>query len=86
MSGGIEGGDERTDLERSLVNQVITPAHALAGVVDDPEGTRVLAECADAWASLPARARDRVRLVTLQMEDVELNALTVNAAQRHAQQ
>jgi trehalose synthase len=36
------------------------------------------------WEQLPAKARDRIRLVTLPMDDVVANALMVNAAQRHA--
>lgn len=54
------------------------------GVVDDPEGSQVLAECFAAWEALPARARDDIRLVTLPMDDVVKNAIMVNAAQRHA--
>jgi trehalose synthase len=57
---------------------------AANGVSDDPEGAQVLAECLDAWRSLPGEARDAIRLVALPMEDVASNALTVNAIQRHA--
>jgi trehalose synthase len=82
MAGVMQGFAERlagrSDARLALVGPAVT------GVVDDPEGGRVLAECTDAWASLPPRARNCIRLVTLQMDDVELNALTVNAAQRHA--
>jgi len=54
------------------------------GVVDDPEGSQVLAECLAAWEALPERARAGVRLVALPMDDVVTNALMVNATQRHA--
>jgi trehalose synthase len=57
---------------------------AVAAVSDDPDGARVLAECTAVWEQLPAKARDRIRLVTLPMDDVVANALMVNAAQRHA--
>ncbi len=57
---------------------------AVEGVVDDPEGGQVLAECIAAWDALPPRARADIRLATLPMDDVEANALMVNAAQRHA--
>ncbi len=57
---------------------------AVDGVSDDPEGARVLGECLDAWASLPRRARDTIRLVSLPMDDPLANAFFVNAAQRHA--
>ena len=54
------------------------------GVSDDPEGAAVLAECTHLWAQLPERARDRVHLVSLPMDDVDENAHLVNALQRHA--
>ncbi len=57
---------------------------AVDGVSDDPEGAAVLNECLDAWASLPHRSRDAIRLVALPMDDPLANALFVNAAQRHA--
>jgi trehalose synthase len=54
------------------------------GVMDDPEGAAVLAECVAGWAGLPADARRRIRIVTLPMDDVEENAAMVNALQRSA--
>ena len=56
----------------------------VAGVSDDPEGAEVLAECQAIWRALPAPARARVNLASLPMEDVDENALLVNALQRHA--
>ena len=82
MAGVMRGFAEHvagpTDARHALVGP------AVASVSDDPEGARVLAECTDAWASLSPRVRDTIRLVMLPMDDVELNALTVNAVQRHA--
>jgi trehalose synthase len=57
---------------------------SVAGVSDDPEGLRVLEEVTAAWRALPAPARRRVGLASLDMTDVEENALVVNALQRHA--
>ncbi len=57
---------------------------AVDGVDDDPQGGDVLAECLAAWEVLPHPVRNAVRLATLPMEDIEVNALMVNAAQRHA--
>jgi trehalose synthase len=57
---------------------------AVAAVSDDPEGGQVLAECAAAWHHLPEDIRRRVHLVSVPMEDPELNATIVNAVQRHA--
>jgi trehalose synthase len=68
----------------------ITDAHLmLAGpsvvrVADDPEGLDVLDEIEKAWSALPDAMRARVHLASLQMIDVEENAVTVNALQRHA--
>ena len=45
---------------------------------------QVLAECLATWEALPQRVRDDVRLVALPMDDMEMNALMVNASQRHA--
>jgi trehalose synthase len=56
----------------------------VSGVSDDPEGTRVWAECRAAWERLPANVRARCHLASLPMDDVDANALIVNALQRHA--
>ncbi len=57
---------------------------SMSGVSDDPEGAEVFAQCLDQWHRLPARARQRVLLVTLPLDDVEENAVMVNAIQRRA--
>ena len=57
---------------------------SVAGVTDDPEGQQVLSECIALWRSLPPDQRRRVSLVSLPTEDVEENAVVVNAIQRHA--
>ena len=44
----------------------------------------MLGECMAAWEALPVRHRNAVRLVALPMDDIEVNALMVNAVQRHA--
>src|SRR5690606_39237714 len=54
------------------------------GVLDDPEGAAVLAECIQRWRALPRALRSRIRLVTVPMDDVDENAAIVNAIQRHA--
>jgi trehalose synthase len=63
---------------------LILAGPAVTGVTDDPEGGQVLAECVALWQGLPAAARARVLLVTLPLDDIEENAATVNAIQRHA--
>jgi trehalose synthase len=54
------------------------------GVSDDPEGAEVLDECVAQWRDLDERARARVHLVALPMDDVDENAHLVNALQHHA--
>lgn len=56
----------------------------VSGVTDDPEGAEVLAECRAMRQALPDAARARVDLATLPMDDVDENAILVNALQRHA--
>jgi len=56
----------------------------VSGVTDDPEGAHVLEDCKSRWHRLPQRTKQRVHLVCLPMEDVEENAVMVNAIQRHA--
>ena len=51
-------------------------------MADDPEGAEVLQECRDAWHRLPPEAQAHIRLVSLPMDDIEENALMVNAIQR----
>jgi len=54
------------------------------GVTDDPEGARTLDAVIEAWRGLPGHVRDRVHLASLPVEDVQENAVIVNALQRHA--
>ena len=54
------------------------------GVSDDPEGAEVLAECRRAWSVLAPGVRERVHLVQVPMDDLDENALIVNAIQRRA--
>ena len=80
MAGVMHGFAEHVNGNARLA--LVGPA--VAAVSDDPEGARVLAECTRDWEQLPRAIRDRIRLVTLPMEDAAANALMVNAAQRHA--
>jgi trehalose synthase len=57
---------------------------AVEAVTDDPEGQRVLRQSIAARARLPQPARGRVHLASLPMDDLDENALMVNALQRHA--
>jgi trehalose synthase len=57
---------------------------AVTSVDDDPEEPKVIEEVTSRWRSLPAPVRDRIVIAQLPMEDVERNALMVNALQRKA--
>jgi trehalose synthase len=57
---------------------------AVSGVTDDPEGAEVLARCREDWSRLPVDVRERVHLASVPMDDVDENAVIVNAVQRHA--
>jgi trehalose synthase len=55
-----------------------------AAVADDPEGAAVLAEVTAQADCLPADVRARVHLYSLPMDDLQENAIIVNALQRRA--
>lgn len=55
-----------------------------SGIRDDPTGAAVLDECVEVWRALPRATRQQVTLASLPTDDIEANALTVNALQRHA--
>jgi trehalose synthase len=57
---------------------------AVEAVADDPEGARMLRDALALREQLPDEPRSRVHLAALPMEDVEENAIIVNALQRHA--
>ena len=57
---------------------------AVEAVSDDPEGREVLDEARARWESLDEDLRARVHLVALPMDDLEENAVMVNALQRRA--
>jgi trehalose synthase len=56
----------------------------VTAVADDPEGAEVFAEIEALWHGLPRRARRRVHLALLPMDDPDENAVIVNALQRRA--
>jgi trehalose synthase len=57
---------------------------SVAAVADDPEGEHVLRNALRLREQLDGEARRRLHLVCLPMDDVEENAIIVNALQRHA--
>jgi trehalose synthase len=55
-----------------------------SGVADDPEAEAVVREVHDAWTELRRSDRSRVHLANLPTDDLEANAIIVNALQRRA--
>jgi trehalose synthase len=84
MPGVMEG------FVRALADDDLGGAHLVlagpevSGVADDPEGAQVLAECREEWRHLPGAVRGRVHLASIPMDDVDENAIIVNALQRYA--
>ena len=78
MTGFASGVVGRVDAQLALVGP------AVDGVSDDPEEQDVFQDCVARWGSLPPSARQRIVLVTLPMDDVDENAVMVNAIQRHS--
>ena len=56
----------------------------VTGVTDDPEGAAVFTECRARWAKVPTAIRQRIHLASIPMDDVDENAIIINALQRHA--
>jgi len=57
---------------------------AVTAVSDDPEGATVLLEMFELCHRLPPSPRRHVHLLSIPMDDVDVNAITVNAIQRQA--
>ena len=83
MAGVLSGFAEHVE---SLPDDVhlLLAGPDVDGVGDDPEGAQVLDECQALWRRLEGRLRARIHLCCLPMDDVDENALLVNALQRHA--
>ncbi len=82
MQGVLEGFAGKSTRQRDVRLALVGPA--VDAVSDDPEGARVLDECLTCWENLPSKQRSAIRLITLPMDDLDLNGLMVNAIQRHA--
>jgi len=82
MAGVMRGFAE--DVLPCSDGYLILAGPAMTGVADDPEGAKVFTDCLNQWHALSARARERVLLVALPLDDFEENAAMVNAIQRRA--
>ena len=63
---------------------LILAGPAVTSVTDDPEQPEILRDLTQRREGMPAAVRDRVVLAQLPMDDLEENALVVNALQRRA--
>jgi trehalose synthase len=63
---------------------LILAGPSVAAVDDDPEGADVLASVWARWRALPFSMRRRVTLACLPMDDLDENAVMVNALQRRS--
>ena len=80
--GVIRGFAEHVPTETGC--HLVYAGPSVDAIADDPEGVRVLNDSIAARALLPSDARRRIHLATLPMEDIDENAIMVNALQRHA--
>ncbi|MDX6408151.1 MAG: trehalose synthase [Gaiellaceae bacterium] len=80
--GVIRGFAEHVPAETGA--HLVYAGPAVEAVADDPEGRRMLQEAVSTRGGLPREVRSRIHLATLPMDDLDENALMVNALQRHA--
>ena len=84
MSGVMAAFELMADRRPGDSTHLMLAGPAVAGVSDDPEGALVLAECRESWQALPRVVRERVHLAAVPLDDVDENAIVINALQRHA--
>jgi trehalose synthase len=80
--GVIRGFAEHVPADTAA--HLVYAAPDVESVTDDPEGARMLREAITLREALPSEARRRIHLASLPMEDLDENAMMVNALQRHA--
>jgi trehalose synthase len=80
--GVIRGFAEHVPADTSA--HLVYAGPDVESVTDDPEGARMLREAIALRENLPDEHRSRVHLASLPMEDLDENAMMVNALQRHA--
>ena len=80
--GVIRGFADHVPLDTGA--HLVYAGPAVDAVADDPEGARMLRKAIEERGRLPQETRRRIHLATLPMEDLDENAIMVNALQRHA--
>jgi trehalose synthase len=81
---GVLTGFTRMAADGPADTHLVLAGPDVSRVTDDPEGAAVLTDCRERWRSLPEPVRSRVHLASVPMDDVDENAMIVNALQRHA--
>ncbi|WP_167305825.1 glycosyltransferase [Nocardioides euryhalodurans] len=84
MAGVMEGFVRAVEDDDLLGAHLVLAGPEVSGVADDPEGAQVLSDCREEWRHLGAAVRGRVHLACIPMDDVDENAIIVNALQRYA--
>ena len=82
MSGVLEAFVE--GVAPTHPGHLVLAGPSVASVDDDPEGAQVLESVWAQWRSLPFEMRRRVTLACLPMDDLDENAVMVNALQRRS--
>jgi len=82
--GVMRGFAELVEATPGSTAELILAGPNVHAVADDPEGDLVFKEVLEAWRGLSHTVRDRITLASLPTHDVDENAATVNALQRHA--
>ena len=81
---GVLTGFTRMAADGPADTHLVLAGPDVSRVTDDPEGAAVLTDCRERWRRLPEPVRSRVHLASVPMDDVDENAMIVNALQRHA--
>ena len=84
MKGVMLGFAKMAEQSPELSADLILAGPDVRSVADDPEAPAVFDDVVARWKQLPKAVRSRVHLVLLPMDDIEENAVMVNALQRHA--
>lgn len=84
MSGVIQAFAYHTAGSSGAHLVLVAPDPKAANIADDPEAEGMFKIALDTWLRVPLGKRSKIHLVRLPMQDVDENALVVNAIQRHA--
>lgn len=84
MAGVMSGFERMVQEDPEGDSHLMLVGPDTEGVSDDPEGSEILAGCRAQRHLLPDAVRSRVHLAAIPMDDLDENAVIVNAIQRRA--